>query len=152
MSKADEEIERKQAKRNTQRWQFFAKLGSILLAIAETAARLLGTGRRGRARSPEVAFRQAATERGQQSDAEIQLRVARERKQQIEQQFDAELQELEKKYAPANLAVERFELKPRKADIEVDKVTLVWLPWRIAPSGLAEPVYSSTNERASARD
>ena len=30
---------------------------------------------------------------------------------------------------------------PQKSDIEVDKVMLVWLPWRIDSKGTAEPVY-----------
>jgi hypothetical protein len=137
----EEEIERKRVKHSTQRWQFFAKLGSILWAIAEFAARLAGVGRRGRPRSPEVAMRQAATERGQQADAEIQLRRAIEKKERLEQDYESKQKELETRLAPQNLQLERFELKPRKADVEIDRVALVWLPWRIDPAESAEPAY-----------
>jgi hypothetical protein len=141
LAKIDEEIERKQAKRNTQRWQFFAKLGGILWAIFEAAARIAGVGRRGRPRSAEVAFRQAATERGQQTDAEIQLRRATEKRERLVTDFEAKQKELEARFAPQNLQLDRFELKPRKADIEIDRVALVWLPWRVDSAGQAEPVY-----------
>jgi len=32
-------------------------------------------------------------------------------------------------------------LKPRKSDIEVDRVSLVWLPYRLDMVGKVEPVY-----------
>jgi hypothetical protein len=34
-------------------------------------------------------------------------------------------------------------LKPRKADIEVDRVALAWLPYRVDGEGRAEPVYAT---------
>jgi hypothetical protein len=41
------------------------------------------------------------------------------------------------------MALNRLELKPRKADIEIDSVTLVWLPWQIDLQGHAQPLYES---------
>jgi hypothetical protein len=102
---------------------------------------MLGKGRRGRPRSPEVAFRQAVTERGQQTDAEIQLRGAIEDKERCEQEFEQKLKELEARFAPDSLQLEREELKPRKADVQIDRVALVWLPTRVDAAGQAEPVY-----------
>jgi len=83
----------------------------------------------------------AATEHGQQADAEIQLRRAIEKKERLEQECESQLKELEKRFAAENLEFERFELKPRKADVQIDRVALVWLPWRIDAAGRAEPVY-----------
>ena len=37
------------------------------------------------------------------------------------------------------LALEEIALKPRKADIAVSRVTLVWTPWRVTAQGLFEP-------------
>ncbi len=141
LAKADADVARKQAKRNTQRWQFFAKLGGILLVILETVARLLGAGRRGRPRSADTAFRQAATERGQQADAEIQLRAAVEKRERLEQEFVTQRDELQAKYAVENLRIESRELKPRKSDIETGVVVLVWLPVRVDATGRSQRVY-----------
>jgi hypothetical protein len=48
---------------------------------------------------------------------------------------------LEVRFSPENLQLERLELKPRKADVQIDRVALVWLLWRVDSAGQAEPVY-----------
>jgi len=40
-----------------------------------------------------------------------------------------------------NLKLNSREVKPRKSDIQVDRVSLVWLPYRVDDRGGAEPVY-----------
>jgi hypothetical protein len=143
LAKIETDIKKQEAKLSTEKWQLFAKLGSIAWAIAELALRYLGKGRRGRPRSPEVAFRQAAKERGDQTVARVDLDAAIERKKRLEQDYEQELHELDASYTAANLSLEMVELKPRKADVEVDCVMLVWLPWRIDADGRAEPVYQT---------
>jgi hypothetical protein len=32
-------------------------------------------------------------------------------------------------------------IRPRKADLAVERVALVWTPWRVGQDGIAEPVY-----------
>jgi hypothetical protein len=143
LAKLEAEIKKHETNVSTQKWQFFAKIGSFLWMIAEFALRALGKGRRGRPRSPEVAFRQAAKERGDQSSAQIDLDEARERKKRLEQDYQQELQELDATYATSNLSLEMVEIKPRKSDVEIGRVSLVWLPWRISAEGQAEPVYQT---------
>jgi hypothetical protein len=48
---------------------------------------------------------------------------------------------LESELVPAALKLEKFELAPRKSDIAVDEVMLVWLPWWVDRSGNARPAY-----------
>jgi hypothetical protein len=143
LAKIEAGIKKHQTNLSTQKWQFFAKLGSILWAIAETVLRVMGQGRRGRPRSPEVAFRQAAKERGDQSTAQVNLDQAIQEKNRLAQDYEQELQQLDATYAAANLSLELVELKPRKADIETNRVMLVWLPWRIDADGRAAPVYQT---------
>jgi hypothetical protein len=143
LADADAGIARCQAKVSTERWQFFAKLGSIAWAVVEFVLRIMGMGKRGRPRSPEVAFRQAAAERGQQATAQVNLDKAFEEKKRLEQDHAQDLQELSATYAPESLSLELLELKPRKADVVVGRVSLVWLPWRIDPDGQAEPIYQT---------
>ncbi|MCI0568164.1 MAG: hypothetical protein L0Z52_08255 [Acidobacteria bacterium] len=37
----------------------------------------------------------------------------------------------------SSLQLERLVLRPRKSDIQVGKVLLVWTPWEIGPEGVA---------------
>lgn len=45
------------------------------------------------------------------------------------------------KFAVEKLPLEELVLKPRKMDIEVDNVSLVWLPFRVNGAGVVEQVY-----------
>jgi hypothetical protein len=141
MADADDRLRKAQAKLSAQRWQFFARLGSMAWVVADTVLSVLGKGLPGRRRSLDPAFRSVATERGQQSNAQISVESALQEKQLLEKQHEERLKQLEANYNPASVAIEPLELKPQKSDIEIDKVSLVWLPWRFDPNGVDTPVY-----------
>jgi hypothetical protein len=141
LADADDRLRRAQARLSTQRWQFFARLGGMAWVVADTVLSVLGKGLPGRRRSLDPAFRSVATGRGQQSNAQISVDSALQEKQALEEQHQEQLKQLEAKYNPASAGIESLELKPQKADIEVDQVSLVWLPWRIDVNGAAAPVY-----------
>jgi hypothetical protein len=141
LADADDRLRRAQARLSAQRWQFFARLGSMAWVVADTVLSVLGKGLPGRRRSLDPAFRSVATERGQQSNAQISVESALKEKQLLEEQHQERLKQLEASYNPATVSIEPLELKPQKSDIEVDKVSLLWLPWRIDPNGEAMPAY-----------
>jgi hypothetical protein len=37
------------------------------------------------------------------------------------------------------LELEELAIRPKKADISIERVTLVWTPWRVSQDGVAEP-------------
>jgi hypothetical protein len=141
MSDADDRLRKAQATLSAQRWQFFARLGSMAWVVADTVLSVLGKGLPGRRRSIDPALRSVATERGQQSNAQISVESALKEKQTLELQHQEQLKQLEAKYNPSSVPLESIELKPQKSDIEIDKVSLVWLPWRVDSNSAATPVY-----------
>jgi hypothetical protein len=141
LADAEERVRKAQARVSTQRWQFLARLGSMAWVVVDTVLSAMGKGLPGRRRSLDPAFRSASTERGQQSTAQIGLEAALKEKQRIEEEYQEKLKPLGATYSPANVQLEQIELKPQKSDIEVDGVSLVWLPWRIDATGAAQPVY-----------
>ena len=40
------------------------------------------------------------------------------------------------------VALESVQIPPRKADLEVAPLVLVWTPWRVAADGSAQPAWS----------
>ncbi len=48
---------------------------------------------------------------------------------------------LERSLDPTALELERIELAPRKTDVEVASLVLLWTPWRVDDTGIAEPLY-----------
>jgi hypothetical protein len=59
----------------------------------------------------------------------------------LEDERELKRRELDAKFNSQQLRLEPFELTPRKADVEVDQVALVWLPWRVDADGRGAPVY-----------
>jgi hypothetical protein len=141
LAELDERIRKAKARLSTQRWQFLARMGSMLWVVVDAVMSALGRGLPGRRRSLDPAFRSVATERGQQSTARIDLDSLLQERQLLQQQHDDAVKSLETRYNPAALRVETYALKPQKADTDVGDICLAWLPWRIDPHGLAEPVY-----------
>jgi hypothetical protein len=140
-----------QSKVSAQKWQLWSRVAGVAWVLAEGAMRLKGIGRRGRPRSAGVAVRGVATERGQQASAQASVDKLLSEKQALEQQHASQIADLNAKYDTQRLTLEPLELKPRKSDIEIDQVALVWLPWRVDLEGHEAPVYrapsaSSTND------
>ena len=130
-----------EARASAQKWQFFSKLAGFLWVIVDNVLRMKGMGARGRARSPEVALRGVAAEKGQQATAQASYDQLAKMKSDLEQQRDQALTDINARYNADTLAITPFELKPRKGDISVDHVALIWLPYRTNATGTAEPVY-----------
>jgi len=59
----------------------------------------------------------------------------------LEAEFKTETEELEDSYDIDNLELEPLEVRPRKSDIAVDQLNLLWTPWYISANGIAEPAY-----------
>ena len=83
----------------------------------------------------------AAQQRSDIGRAEEKLEDLKEKLEQLEEEFQEDVEELEEKYHVDELELEELSVRPRKTDIEVDKVALLWTPWRVDSSGIAEPLY-----------
>jgi hypothetical protein len=148
LAAADAEVAKQQAKASSEKWQFFAKLGSVAMVAVDAVLRAKGMGSRGRPRSASTAFSQAAKEHGDQAIVQAGLAKVQDDKQRLEQARDQALADIDAKYKSNSLALTQSEVKPRKADIAVDHVVLLWLPYRVDSAGKSEAVYelpSSSN-------
>jgi hypothetical protein len=128
---------------STQKWQFFARIGTMLWVVVDTVASILGKNLPGRRRSLDPAFRSVATERGQQATAQATLDKLLDDKSLLEAERDKTIARLDDQYAADQLLLEELVLKPRKSDVEVDRVSLVWLPYRVDDRGVVEKVYET---------
>jgi hypothetical protein len=146
LSNVEGRIRTAEARVSAQRWQFWTRITGFFWVIVEAALRFKGMGRAGRPRSAEAAMRGMATERGQHVSAQASLDKLLDEKRLLEAQRDKTLANLDGKYRPDQLPLERLVLKPRKTDIEIDRVSLVWLPYRIDAQDMAQVVYLSPDD------
>ncbi len=143
LADADERLRKAQARLSAKRWQFFAKIGTMLWVIVDTVMAAMGKNMPGRRRSLDPTFRSVATERGHQSNAQISVESATQEIERLKEEIQEAQRVIDSKYDPETVAFETLELKPQKSDIEVDKVSLVWLPWRVDLNGNnPTPIYS----------
>jgi hypothetical protein len=59
----------------------------------------------------------------------------------LEREFNEEVEELGDKLDVDNLEFEDLKVTPRKSDISVEEFGVCWLPWRVDSSGIADPIY-----------
>jgi hypothetical protein len=92
---------------------FGRKLGLGTMGRATTAAR--GVGRAARQRDD------VARARGEHAEVEAELAA-------LEKELEAELDQLRREFAARDFACEVLEIAPRKSDLTVDQLSLVWIP------------------------
>lgn len=59
--------------------------------------------------------------------AEDSLEVLRHRQTELQNEFDSEIDKLKADFDPAAVTIERVTVKPRKSDIDVKEIALLWL-------------------------
>ncbi|QEG36804.1 ATP-binding protein [Bythopirellula goksoeyrii] len=125
---------------NSQRSQFWMRLLEMLLVVGDALMGILGKKRSSR-RQPTTAVERTMRERGQQSRAEEQLDEKVEALDRLKDDLQSRIEQIERECDPANLKLENEVITPRKSDIDVGPVVLVWLPWKIDDAGQAEPAW-----------
>jgi hypothetical protein len=141
-ARLEQEIEQAEADRSEHRWWFFSLLANVAARIAEIAVTGL-FGRRSRKQVMTVgAWNQAMKSRRLAAQAKkvVQEKTAALEKLAHDEQND--LAQLEAPLPPAVVPLTKLDVPPRKSDVDVDEVLLVWLPWRTATDGRATPAYA----------
>ena len=95
----------------------------------------------GRAATSMRSLGRASREKGDIGRAEQSLEQLREDKIQLEEEFQEAVDELAIKLDAEALGLEELFVRPRKSDISVEKFGVLWLPFRVDSTGIAEPAY-----------
>ncbi len=75
------------------------------------------------------------------ADANADLERLREEEDRLLGEKAKQIAALETDFQPDSIPLERVEISPRKSDIDVKKVILVWIPWQVDPRGQRKPLY-----------
>ncbi len=70
-----------------------------------------------------------------------EIRVAQGQLEELEKTFKSELSHLQQILNIENLEFEELAVNPRKTDISVTDLTLVWTPWKVDTEGIAERAF-----------
>ena len=94
--------------------------------------------------TPPIAAADAATRKSRRESGDVDrasesLEVIQQRQRELQQQFDADAAALETRFDATAVTLRKVQVSPRKSDIAVGEVALVWAPWRKGADGFPTP-------------
>jgi hypothetical protein len=124
--RASQKVEKEKAQASDRTLSTALSVGGSLLGA------LFGGGRRGsainKASSAARSVSRASKERADVAHAEADVEAVREQIEALEAELAAEIARLESEFDPTTIRIETVAVKPRKADLAVEGMALVWVP------------------------
>jgi len=138
LRRAGERVERERSQLNQQRLQSAFSIGASVLG-AFLGRRTLSATNVNRAASAARAATRIGRESGDVDRASDSVEVVQQKQRDLQQQFDADTAALETRFDAATVVLRKVQVSPRKSDIAVGEVALVWTPWRKGADGFPTP-------------
>jgi len=126
---AVQRAEREKSQYEQQKMQSAISIGATVVG-ALFGRKIASTGNVGRATTAARGMGRAAREREDAARAEESVEELRARLAEIEARIEADLAEAAGAVDPASIALEPLEIRPRKSDISVTRVGILWAPGR----------------------
>jgi hypothetical protein len=132
--RAEQARDREAEQARGRKLQTFISFGATALA-AVFGSKKLGTGTIGRATTAMRDVGRSIDQAGDVKRADQNVEVAKQKLEDLETQHQEDVDALAEKYDTSNEDLERVLMRPRKSDISVDALGLIWTPYWQDPSG-----------------
>lgn len=137
---AEERVDREKAQASRATQDSMISIGSTILG-ALFGRKLASRTNIGKASTSLRSAGRASQQRSDVARAEEKVEDLNDELEELEQEFKEETEELEDEYRTDALELEPLNLKPRKSDISVSDVVLLWTPWVVDEDGLSQPAF-----------
>lgn len=139
IARSEQRVEIEQQQYSTKKMETAISIGTSVIG-ALFGRKLASRTNVGRAASVARGIGRANDERGDVERAAEKVESLRARLVELEARCEADVTELERDIeARVNATLEELRIPPRKADLDVESVSLVWTPWRVATDGSVTP-------------
>jgi hypothetical protein len=138
LRRAAERIERERSQLSQQKMQSAFSIGASVLG-ALLGRRTLSATNVNRAATAARSAARIGRESGDVDRANEGLEAIQQRQRDLQQQFDEDAAALETRFDASAVTLRRVQVSPRKSDIAVGEVALVWTPWRKGADGFPTP-------------
>ncbi len=138
---AEQKVEKEREQYEHQRGQTLISIGATVVG-AIFGRKLIGSRSVGRATTAARGIGRATRERGDIGRAEDKLEDLRDDLEQLEEEFQNEISALRVDIDLGDLPIDEVQIRPRKSDLSIDQILLVWEPWNINEAGVAAPAFS----------
>jgi septal ring factor EnvC (AmiA/AmiB activator) len=95
----------------------------------------------GRASTSMRSAGQAMQQRGDVARAEEDLQSIEDEFHKLEEEVESAVNDIKDEFASAEHNIEKFTVRPKKSDLNVSKIGLVWTPWKLDSVGIATPAF-----------
>jgi hypothetical protein len=134
--RTEQRVERERSQYRQQKLQTVVSVGATLLG-ALFGRKLASTTNVGRATTAARGVGRASRERGDVGRAVEDLETLRTKLDELGAQFEEQLGAVRRQSDGDEPVCREREIRARKGDLTVERVTLVWTPWRIDTQGIA---------------
>ncbi len=128
---AEERVAREKAQARSQGFQSVISIGATLLG-AFTGRKVLSSSNLSRAATAVKGISRTTEQQGDVNRAQDSVEYVQEQLKELNSQFEAEKKEMGLAIDPLTETLEASEIKPKKTDISVQLVSLVWAPYQMA--------------------
>ena len=144
IARAEQRVDIEQSQYKQKKLQTAISIGATVVG-ALFGRKMRSVGTVGRAATAMRGAGRAARERGDIARAGERLEVLQGRLAQLEADLHSDLDEVQ---APVTAVPELTEVKvaPRKSDLEIERLELIWVPWRIDADGVASAAHSVSSQ------
>jgi hypothetical protein len=138
--RAQERVSREQSQLSQQKWQTALSVGASVLG-AFLGRKTLSATNLNRVTSAARSAGRIGQESGDVDRADESLDVVRQQRAELQRQFETESAALGNSLDAAAAPMRKVPVSPRKSDIAVGEVALVWMPWRKGADGFPAPAF-----------
>lgn len=139
IERAEERVDVEEEQYKDRKTQTAVSFGATV--IGALFGRKIGSvGNVGRAASAVKGVSRAAREKADIGRAEERVEDYQQQLRELEEQFRADLDATEDAALDMELDLEELRINAKKADLDVERLYLVWIPTRIGEDGTAEPL------------
>jgi hypothetical protein len=138
--RAEERRAREQSQASQQKLHTAMSVGASILG-AFLGRKTLSAGNLGRVTSAARSASRIGRESEDVERASENLEVLQQRLQALEAEFAAESARVTTAHDAANIALRAVAVTPRKSDIAIGEIALVWAPWRRSADGFPTPAH-----------
>jgi hypothetical protein len=140
LRKAEARLGREESQYGQQKMQTAISFGATILG-ALFGRKIASTGTVGRAATSMRGVGRVAREKEDIVRAQREVEVIQQKLVELEEEFKEKVVDMQEAFNLEELELEEVHIRPRKSDISVGTIALIWTPWRLDRSGLAEPLF-----------
>jgi hypothetical protein len=144
--KAEQAVQVQKNQVTQQTWSTVASIGSTVLG-ALFGRKLASATSVNRAATSMRSAGKIAQERSDVARAEETVETLQEQLVALEEEFIRETEQLRAQFTEDTLELKESPIKPRKSDLTVEQVALVWTPWILDAVGMAQPAFEGSPKK-----